>query len=85
MRFTKAKRGTTAIELDLEKAYNRLEWDFLEETLRDAGLPERLVAVIMRIVPSGSCRLLWNGEITDEIRPSRGLRQGCPLSLYLFV
>lgn len=70
---------------DLAKAYDRLEWPFIEETLIDAGLPTSLVAIIMKCITANYCRLLWNGEVTDPIQPTRGLQQGDPLSLYLFV
>lgn len=79
MRLSKARKGSVIIKLDLDKAYDRLEWDFIEDTMLDAGLPQSLVLVIMRMVRTGSCRLVWNGELADVIRPSRGLRQGCPL------
>lgn len=74
MRFTKARKGAALINLDLEKAFDQLEWGFIEETLQDAGLPDSLASVIMKLVSSGSYRMLWNGETTDDIRPSRGLR-----------
>lgn len=85
MKHTKAKKGSFVIKLDMEKAYDRLEWTFIESTLIDAGIPTSLVTVIMKMISSGSCRLLWNGEVTDSIRSSRGLRQGCPVSPYFFV
>lgn len=47
-RFTKAKRGEIILKVDLEKAYDRLEWMFIEETLHEARIPDRLVCVIMR-------------------------------------
>lgn len=80
MRFTKAKSGPFVIKLDMDKAYDLLEWSFIENTLHDAGLPDSLVLVIMKMVSTGSCRLLWNREATDVIKPSRGLRHGVPMS-----
>lgn len=85
MRYTKAKKRAAIIKIDLEKAYDRLKGSFIEETLVDARLPSNIIKDIMRIISGGSCKLLWNGELTDEIKLSRGLRQGNPLSRYLFV
>lgn len=73
------------IKLDLEKAYDRIEWSFVRDTLQDVGLPGNLIGAIMKCVTSGTCRLLWNGEETKTFKPSRRLRQGDPLSSFLFV
>lgn len=85
MRFTKAKWGSIIIKLDLDKAYNCIKWSFIKSTLRDAALPSELVSVIIRMVTTGSSRLICNGEKTDVTRPTRGLRQGDPTSSYLFI
>lgn len=53
----------------------------MEQTFVHARLSGKLVNVIMKLISSGSCRLVWNGEATDSIKLSRGLCQGDPLSL----
>lgn len=73
------------MKLNLEKTYDIMEWSFIVETLCDAGIPENLTQTIMRCIKRRSCRLLWNGEVTDQIKPSRGPRQGDLLSSYLFI
>lgn len=78
-------RGAMIIKLDLEKAYDKLGWPFIEDTLVDAGLPRTLINLIMHCISGGTCRLLWNKELTEPFQPSRGLRQGDLLSSYLFV
>lgn len=85
MRRKKGVKGWMLLKLDLEKAYDRLRWDFLEDTLRAAGLSDSWVARIMQCVSGPSMSILWNGERTENFKPSRGLRQGDPLSPYLFV
>lgn len=73
------------LKLDLEKAYDRLRWDSLEDTLRAVGLTEGWVGKIMECVSGPSMSILWNGKKSESFKPSRGLRQGDPLSPYLFV
>ncbi|XP_021734916.1 uncharacterized protein LOC110701593 [Chenopodium quinoa] len=85
--FNKAKKekNIMALKLDLTKAYDSLEWNVIEETLIGFNFPPNFVKLIIFCITTPQISVLWNGEITSEFRPSRGIRQGDPMSSYIFV
>lgn len=62
------------IKVNLEKAYDRLSWNFIFETLVEANIPMNLTQIIMECVTTSRMNVLWNGDLTDEFKPSRGIR-----------
>lgn len=70
MRRRTGKKGWMAIKIDLDKAYDRLSWSFIKETLEDIGLPGEFVDLIWHCISSSRMRMLWNGETLEEFSPS---------------
>ena len=74
-----------AMKLDISKAYDRVEWDFLEKMMLPLGLDEQWVHLVMETVTTTSYFVLINGDPRGFINPSRGIKQGNHLSPYLFL
>ncbi|KAA3453503.1 reverse transcriptase [Gossypium australe] len=85
MRSRKGDKKWLAIKLDLEKAYDKVSWKFIEVSLVAIGIPKRLRKVIMNAISSSPMQILWNRVPSRSFKPVRGIRQGCPLSPYLFI
>ena len=79
--------GTPAaiLSLDQEKAFDRVDWRFLFRVLTHLGFGPSFVSWVRLLYSNVRSAVLINGYISDYFFPSRGVRQGCPLSPLLYV
>lgn len=71
--------------MDLRKAYDKLNWDFIHYVLKAYGFPLIWINLIEQCIMTVSYKVMVNGNLSTSFKPKGGLLQGDPLSSYLFI
>ena len=73
------------VSLDLNKAFDRVNHDYLWKVMQKFNFPDTFIDCLKRIYANASSRMLINGFLSREIKINCSVRQGCPMSMVFFV
>ena len=83
--LTSWKSHDFMLKIDLAKAFDRIEWHFIVSALARKGLHNHFIKLVYACISAPTFSVIINGQSYAKFNSTRGIRQGCPLSPYLFV
>lgn len=81
----KVRGNNIILKLDMEKAYDKMEWDFILSVMKSFGFCNRFCSFISMMLSNCWFSVLFNGSPTGFFKSSRGVRQGDPIAPALFI
>ena len=78
-------RGAAIVGLDFQKAYDSVNRDLIYKIMEKFNFPDKFIGWIKTLYSNSYACVLLNGKLGNKIDLNRGLKQGCPLSLYLYL
>ncbi|KAJ3696581.1 hypothetical protein LUZ61_000286 [Rhynchospora tenuis] len=73
------------LKADVNKAFDKIDWDFLHRAMQHLNVPPKITTIMFHSYRKAKVTININGKGDGFIKPTQGLRQGCPMSPYAFI
>ena len=83
--YGETKSTGAIINLDWEKAFDRVNWNFFIKIMKKMGFPENIINWVLVLHTNIQSVCMVNGNLTKPFNIKKGVRQGCPMSMLLYV